>query len=174
MKFIPKTNEMYQFDQEGNVYSLKQNRFLVSSTNSYSIIFEHGRRNIRKQALIEMYKALDMELKQIPNCSNYSISRNGFVYSNITNCEVKMFKDKDGYARTSLVCDDGVRRKFRRCRLVALTYIPNPNNLPLVNHKDENKTHDFVDNLEWATVQENVLYSKAWLKRKRNKNGMFI
>ena len=49
-------------------------------------------------------------------------------------------------------------------RLVAETFIPNPNNLPEVNHKDENKRNNSVDNLEWCTTQYNIAYSKPYLK----------
>lgn len=48
------------------------------------------------------------------------------------------------------------KKKFFVHRLVAVAFIPNPNNLPLVNHKDLNKANNHISNLEWATVSENT------------------
>lgn len=50
-------------------------------------------------------------------------------------------------------------------RLVAKAYLPNPNNWPDVNHKDEVKTHNWVNNLEWCTRIYNLHYSNIWTKR---------
>ena len=53
--------------------------------------------------------------------------------------------------------------------MVAILYIPNPNNLPEVNHKDGNKANNTIDNLEWVTRQENIIHSSVVLGlRKEN------
>lgn len=51
------------------------------------------------------------------------------------------------------------RRNRNVHRIVAETFIPNPNNLPCVNHKDGNKLNNSVDNLEWCTHSENVIHA---------------
>lgn len=62
-----------------------------------------------------------------------------------------------GYKRVTLF-RDCVRHRRQVHRLVAEAFIPNPENLPLVNHKDENKANNRVENLEWCTQQYNANY----------------
>lgn len=65
-----------------------------------------------------------------------------------------------GYRRVRIKdTSTGVRRYYRVSRLVAEAYIPNPNNLPIVNHIDGNKQNDVVANLEWCTVAENTQHA---------------
>ena len=62
--------------------------------------------------------------------------------------------DKDGYLKVTL----SKNRKRKTCkvhRLVAQTFIPNPDNLPEVNHIDEDKTNNRVENLEWKSHKDN-------------------
>lgn len=66
--------------------------------------------------------------------------------------------NKDGYLQCKL-CKDGKYKTIRVHRIVASVFIPNPNNLPEVNHKDCNRNNNHVDNLEWSTHKENVAYS---------------
>lgn len=70
---------------------------------------------------------------------------------------VNQYKDGKGYLRVSLY-KDGAERNFKVHRLVALAFIPNPDNLPMVNHKDEVKTNNSVENLEWCTSLYNTNY----------------
>ena len=57
-----------------------------------------------------------------------------------------------------ILCNDSVKKAFRLHRLVAETFITNPYNLPEVNHKDENKKNNCVDNLEWMRHIDNCNY----------------
>lgn len=59
-------------------------------------------------------------------------------------------------------------------RLVAMTYLPNPNNLPVVNHKDEDKFNNCINNLEWCTYLYNNTYGAAFKRRaKKNSKSLY-
>lgn len=58
----------------------------------------------------------------------------------------------------------GVCKTYRVHRLVAVAFIPNPNNLPEVNHKDENPRNNHVSNLEWCTHRYNMQYG-TWAEK---------
>jgi hypothetical protein len=66
-------------------------------------------------------------------------------------------KKKDSYKFVHL-SKDGIRVKFLLHRLVAAAFIPNPNNLPFINHKDCNPENNRADNLEWCDARYNVNY----------------
>ena len=74
----------------------------------------------------------------------------------------RVFKPKStnsrGYVTTDLF-KDGKRKGFTVHRLIAETYIPNPDNLPFINHKNALKWDNRVENLEWCTGSENSLHA---------------
>ena len=71
---------------------------------------------------------------------------------------------KDGYLLAQL-CKDGKRQKVRINRLVAIAFIPNPDGLPQVNHKNEIKTDNRAENLEWVTAKENINAGSCIMRR---------
>lgn len=81
----------------------------------------------------------------------YEVDIYGNVYSKCN--EIKQSYNSKGYKQVSLYKKDPSRVRYRKClvhRLVALAFIPNPNNFPEVNHRDDIKTHNNVNNLEWC------------------------
>lgn len=93
--------------------------------------------------------------KTITEMKTYEISNCGRVRKKLTNGyrHLKLFKDKDNYFRICL-CENNKRIYRYVHRLVAIEFIPNPDDKPTVNHKDGNKQNNCVGNLEWATIKE--------------------
>ena len=81
-------------------------------------------------------------------------------------------KDRDGYLQVNL-CYSGRINSIKVHRLVAQAFIPNPDNLPQVNHRDEDKSNNRVDNLEWCTAKYNNNYGtrKDKVRETAIKNG---
>ena len=88
------------------------------------------------------------------------MKRNNGGYQKIPEKILKVYDNGKGYLRVQL-CKDGKVKNCRINRLVAQAFLPNPNNLPEVNHIDQDKTNNCVENLEWCTTQYNVEYSQA-------------
>lgn len=67
------------------------------------------------------------------------------------------------------------RKRVYLHRVIAETFIPNPDNLPCINHKDENKLNNSIENLEWCSYQYNVVYGNSRRKsvETRRKNGTY-
>ena len=70
---------------------------------------------------------------------------------------IKQVKNNRGYYIVQLSKNNKVKN-FSVHRLVAEAFIPNPNNFPQVNHKDEDKSNNIVSNLEWMTLKRNINY----------------
>lgn len=87
---------------------------------------------------------------------------------------LRLFTDGLGYLRAQLY-SNSKRKSFLVHRLVAQAFIPNPDNLPQVNHRDENPSNDNVDNLEWCDGKYNVNYGTRIdrIRDIRLKNGTY-
>lgn len=95
---------------------------------------------------------------------DYIVSSDGKVYSASTyspsyyHKEISQRLNSDGYLQVT-VGKTGHRSQYRVHRMVAEAFVPNPNNLPEVNHKDYDRTNNNADNLEWCTHADNVAHS---------------
>lgn len=118
----------------------------------------------------EIYKDIkDLEGKyQVSNFGNI-LSLN---YRKTGRAELlKLVTTHKSYLKVGLYIN-GKKKIFFVHRLVAETFIPNPDNLPQVNHKDENKQNNSVDNLEWCTNEYNHNYgTRNERSAKANING---
>lgn len=103
----------------------------------------------------------------------YTIKKDGNVYSERLKKNLKQSKNSCGYYQVFLLCDDGKYRWFRTHRLVAETFIPNPNNFQEVNHKNERKEDNSVENLEWCDRKYNVNYGLRTAKYRVKKKIKF-
>ena len=87
----------------------------------------------------------------------YGITTEGDVYSYKSKKFLKPVADCKGYLFVRL-CKDGKVKNYRIHRLVAEAYLPNSENLPQINHRDENKTNNCLQNLEWCDASYNTNY----------------
>ena len=78
-----------------------------------------------------------------------------------------------GYLSVALCKNSKITHKMIH-RLVAIAFIPNPNNLSQVNHKDENKTNNHIDNLEWCTDLYNKHYGTGRQRQAESLKGKYI
>lgn len=106
--------------------------------------------------------------KPIKGYENYEVSTLGRVKSigNDKMRKEKILKPADdgrGYLFVVLY-KNGNKKPCKIHRLVAETFIPNTDNLPCINHKDENKSNNSVCNLEFCTYKYNTHYSRTWEK----------
>ena len=95
----------------------------------------------------------------VPGYGNYKISIDGRVYNTRKKKlrRITLSNSKD-YLDVEL-SKKGEKETYRVHILVARAFIPNPNNLPIVNHKDGNKVNNHVDNLEWTTYKGNAQHA---------------
>lgn len=83
----------------------------------------------------------------------------GCIYSHIYKGRImKPICEKESGYRSISLYKNGKMTKYNIHRIVAKAFIPNPNNLPQINHKDENKTNNRADNLEWCSTLYNLTF----------------
>lgn len=105
----------------------------------------------------EIWKSFGYEDYEVSNFGRVK----SYKYDKVNGKIMKPYLDTKGYLQIDLQLDGRKRQNRIHLavhRLVAKAFIPNPDNLPQVNHIDEDKTNNRVDNLEWCTNEYNCNY----------------
>ena len=91
--------------------------------------------------------------------TRYIVTIQGNVYNSENMHKLMPATMPNGYQKVLIYYNSGKRKQVSIHRLVANAFIPNPNNLPQVNHIDGNKKNNNIDNLEWVTGSENIKHA---------------
>lgn len=111
---------------------------------------------------------------QIPGCKHYSINEEGTVLNTKTGRVLLTDLNNCGYRRVTLWSEGQRRVRVMVHRLVALHYVDNPDNKPMINHEDGNKINNHYSNLTWVTCKENTVHAfNTGLRRAHNKGKKF-
>ena len=95
-------------------------------------------------------------LGRVRSCDRFVVCNDGRKYKRKGKVLHQSY-DANKYYKVAL-CKNGKQKNFSVHRLVAQAFLPNPENKEQVNHKDETRTNNRVENLEWATTSENINY----------------
>lgn len=105
------------------------------------------------------YEDIDESIKLIEETQNYYIRNKGNVYAKYSENKYHLIKGylnkNSGYVYHTLMVNNK-HKSFRTNRLVAKAFVPNPDNLPIVGHKNNIKSDNCYKNLYWTTNSENV------------------
>lgn len=89
----------------------------------------------------------------------YKINKKGEIYSCFLKRFLSLCINQDGYYHYTL-CKDNIKKYVVAHRIVAKQFIPNPHNLPLIDHIDRNRLNNNITNLRWVSLRQNQLNRK--------------
>ena len=115
-------------------------------------------------------KCKDKSFVKIPGVSGYLINKKGEIFSEFKGEGMKPAL-RSGYHFVVIMTDTGKRVNKMIHRLMAETFLPNPDNLPEIDHIDGNALNNNLDNLRWVTKKEN---QNNPISRERRYNGEFV
>ncbi len=163
----------YTLDVDGNLTTIKCGR-VINIFNKQSIFLSYPNGipkkglKISPQSLFNMVFISPMQMFEpeewvdgsVIGYSLYMCLNNGAIYSKNTNSYITPHIDRYGYAVSSFTNDNKVKKRVSVHRIIAMCFIPNPDNKPQVNHKDGDKLNNNVYNLEWMHPWENNRHAR--------------
>lgn len=119
-----------------------------------------------------------IEIKPYPLDNDYMVYSDGRIWAKKKKKHFLVPQDNKGYMRVCLTIN-GVKKSRTVHRIVAETFLDNPDNLPQINHKDENKANNDVSNLEYCSAKYNSDYGTrlervSATRRERNSKGKAV
>lgn len=156
----------------------------ISDCTDVDDIFTEIERTIDEQPAADVVKVVRKPVVGYEGC--YEVDQFGRVYSvdrvvsvedngrsyykPLKGKQMKQSMHTKGYKTVALTKHGKTKTAYVH-RIVAEAFIPNAENLPMVNHKDEDKTNNFVENLEWCSASYNHNYGKAIEKQAKSLKG---
>ena len=128
---------------------------------------------VRRKPVVgyEGYYEVDMYGNVYSVARTVQVNDNGRIYDKpVKEKKLTASKHSCGYRTVTLTRNGNMEHRYIH-RIVAEAYIPNPQNLPYINHKDEDKTNNFVGNLEWCTASYNNTYNGKNIKHSEKLKG---
>lgn len=127
----------------------------------------------KEEAVWKTYPGIDFlqanqfgEIRTVDHYTTYKDGRKGLIKGHV----LKQQPDDKGYLQVDISVN-GKPITLRVHRIVAICFLPNPDNLPQVNHKDCDRTNNNVSNLEWCTPQYNTAYREKYGKSAAKVSG---
>ena len=158
----------YKVADDLRVYSCKSHKYLSANNKrgNVSLYKNSVRKVFSRDMLYNILHPVDTSgFYPVPGFDEYFASRDGRVYSNKWKRVLKPSLDSYGYEVVSVF--NGGKETMKNVkvhRLVAMTFIPNPHGFETIDHLNNIKIDNRVENLEWVTISENL--HRQWARRK--------
>ena len=147
------TEEYYEVNEMGIVRIITTKKLLKLQTNNVYRLKD--RRVLQKKLQNKYFKPIDLtDFIEVKDYPKYLINPRGDIYNKSEYRLMALSTDGKGYYKVHLTNQNG-GQNVRLHRLIALHFIPNPRNYPVVNHIDGNRLNNDVSNLEWCSLTYN-------------------
>ena len=154
----PTAEQLAEREERRRLSAIEADRQRQRRIRSNAVRLKWNTRKARRELIADGWRV-------IPGYSDYYASPCGQVASikRGRRCVLSQVYSRKGYLRVRITGDCGTDRTIAVHRLVALTFVPNPENKPQVNHIDLTRDNNAAENLEWTTSEENNAHARRGL-----------